>query len=157
MTHRQLHDIGKLMLANVMLWAYFAFSQFLIVWAGNLPEEIPFYLKREIGGWQYLSAILIFGHFALPFCLLLSRDLKRNFKLLRRIAYFVLLMRVVDVYWLVAGEFAPGHLNISWMDFTALIGIGGLWFAFFLSNMLTRPILPLNTPDLEEALAHGRE
>jgi hypothetical protein len=157
MTHRHLHDIGKFMLANVMLWAYFSFSQFLIIWAGNLPEEIPFYKQRQVGGWQYVALALILGHFCLPFALLLSRDLKRNFKFLRRIAIFVILIRMVDVYWLVAGEYTPGHLNISWMDFTSLIGIGGIWFFVFLGILLSRPILPMNTPDLEEALAHGRE
>ncbi len=157
LTHRQLHDIGKLMLANVMLWAYFAFSQYLITWAGNLPEEIPFYRQRQIGGWQYVAWMLIFGHFALPFALLLSRDLKRNFRLLKRIAIFVMFIRIVDLYWLVAGEYTPGHLNLHWMDFTALIGMGGLWFAFFITNLMSRPLLPVNTPDLEEALAHGRE
>jgi hypothetical protein len=157
MTHRQLHDIGKLMLANVMLWSYFAFSQYLITWAGNLSDEVPFYRQRQIGGWQYVAWMLILGHFALPFALLLSRDLKRNFRWLKRIAIFVMCIRIVDLYWLVAGEYTPGHLNVSWMDFTSLIGLGGLWFAFFLTNLMSRPLLPVNTPDLEEALAHGRE
>ena len=69
-------------LACVMVWAYFSFSQFLIIWAGNLPKEIPWYLERLKGGWQFVALILVLGHFALPFALLLSRDLKRNFKLL---------------------------------------------------------------------------
>lgn len=157
MTHRQLHDIGKLMLANVMLWGYFTFSQFLIIWAGNLPDEIPFYAGRRVGGWGIVADILILGHFALPFTLLLSRDLKRNFKLLKWVAVFVIAMRIVDSYWLVAGEYNPGHLDLTWMDLTSLIGMGGLWFAYFVTNLLSRPLLPLKTPDLEKALAHGRE
>ena len=82
LTHRHLHDLGKFLLALVMVWAYFSFSQFLIIWAGNLPEEIPWYLTRLNGGWQFVGLLLVVGHFALPFALLLSRDLKRNFKLL---------------------------------------------------------------------------
>ena len=156
-TPRHLHDIGKFMLANVMVWAYFSFSQFLIIWAGNLPDEIPWYMERLRGGWQYVGLTLVIGHFALPFALLLSRDLKRNFRLLRGIAIFILVIRFVDVYWQVAGDYTPGELHISWMDLTSLMGIGGLWFAFFLTNLMQRPLIPVNTPELEEALAHGRE
>ena len=82
LTPRHLHDLGKFLLTLVMVWAYFSFSQFLIIWAGNLPDEIPWYLVRLRGGWQYVALLLVVGHFALPFALLLSRDLKRNFKLL---------------------------------------------------------------------------
>ncbi len=88
-----------------MVWAYFSFSQFLIIWAGNLPDEIPWYLERSSGGWQFVALVLVVGHFALPFALLLSRDLKRNFKLLASIAVFILFMRFVDVFWLVAPGF----------------------------------------------------
>lgn len=98
LTPRHLHDVGKLMFANVMLFAYFSFSQFLIIWAGNLTEEIPWYLERLRGGWQYMGMVLVLGHFALPFSLLLSRDLKRNFKLLAGIAIFILVMRMGEVY-----------------------------------------------------------
>jgi hypothetical protein len=96
-TPRHLHDLGKLLLACVMVWAYFSFSQFLIIWAGNLPEEIPWYLERLRGGWRYIGLLLVVGHFALPFALLLSRDLKRNFKLIAGISIFILLMRFVDL------------------------------------------------------------
>ena len=116
-TQRHLHDLGKLLLTLVMVWAYFSFSQFLIIWAGNLPDEIPWYLTRINHGWQILALVLVFGHFALPFALLLSRDLKRSFKLLASIAVFVLIMRVVDVYWVVAPYFSS-YLAVSWMDCT---------------------------------------
>ncbi len=111
LTPRHLHDLGKLLLALVMIWAYFAFSQFLIIWAGNLPEEIPWYLERLNGGWQYVGLGLVIGHFALPFALLLSRDLKRNFKLLAAIAVFILFMRLVDLYWLVVFSHAVGKAS----------------------------------------------
>jgi hypothetical protein len=157
LTPRHLHDLGKFLLALVMVWAYFSFSQFLIIWAGNLPEEIPWYLDRLRGGWQYVALALVIGHFALPFALLLSRDLKRNFKLLAGIAIFVLFMRMVDLYWLVAPDFRQGRFGLSWMDFAAPIGIGGIWLAYFLIQLGERPLMPLRDPHLIEALEHGRE
>jgi hypothetical protein len=156
LTPRHLHDLGKFMLASVMVWAYFSFSQWLIIWAGNLPEEIPWYLERLRGGWQYVALILIFGHFALPFALLLSRDLKRNFKLLRSIAIFVLCMRVVDVYWLVTPDASKSGLAVSWVDLAALVGLGGIWLAYFFRQLEKRPLMPINSPDLVETLEHGR-
>jgi hypothetical protein len=155
LTPRHLHDMGKFVLALVMVWAYFSFSQFLIIWAGNLPEEIPFYLTRMNHGWGYVGLMLVFGHFALPFALLLSRDLKRNFKLLRGIALFILFIRFVDLFWLTR-PFASNSLHVTWMDFTAPIGMVGLWLAYFFKNLQARPLIPVNDPNLEEALEHGR-
>ena len=157
LTARHLHDLGKFLLALVMVWAYFSFSQFLIIWAGNLPEEIPWYMTRLNGGWEYVALLLVFGHFALPFALLLSRDLKRNFKLLAGIAGFILCMRLVDLYWLVAPDFRKASFGLSWMDFAAPMGLIGLWLAFFLWQLEKRPLMPINNPNLEEALQHGRE
>src|ERR1017187_6113523 len=157
LTPRHLHDLGKFLLALVMVWAYFSFSQFLIIWAGNLPEEIPWFLERLRGGWQYVALALVAGHFALPFALLLSRDLKRNFKLLAGIAIFVLLMRLVDLYWLVAPDFTKGPFSPSWMDVAAPAGVVGLWLAYFLTQLEKRPLMPLHDPQLQEALEHGRE
>jgi len=156
LTPKHLHDVGKLLLANVMVWAYFSFSQFLIIWAGNLPEEIPWYLTRLKGGWEYIAFALVLGHFALPFALLLSRDLKRNFKLLASIAVFILCMRVVDIYWQVMPDATKGNLTLSWQDLAALIGLGGIWAAYFLIQLEKRPLLPLNEPQLVETLEHGR-
>jgi len=157
LTPRHLHDLGNLLLTFVMIWAYFAFSQFLIIWSGNLPDEIPWYLERLSGGWQYLGLALVLGHFALPFALLLSRDLKRNFKLLAGVAIFVLFMRSVDLYWLVAPDFRQGSFGLSWMDLTAPIGLGGVWLAYFLVQLEKRPLMPVGDPHLAEALEHGRE
>jgi hypothetical protein len=157
LTPRHLHDLGKFMLALVMVWAYFAFSQFLIIWAGNLPEEIPWYLERLRGGWQFVGLLLVAGHFALPFALLLSRDLKRNYKLLAGISIFILCMRLVDLYWLVAPSFRKGQFGISWMDFAAPVGLTGIWLAYFFLQLGKRPLMPLNDPNLEGALEHGRE
>jgi hypothetical protein len=157
LTPKHLHDVGKLLLANVMVWAYFSFSQFLIIWAGNLPEEIPYYIARLKGGWEYVALILVFGHFALPFALLLSRDLKRNFKLLSGIAIFILCMRIIDVYWQVMPDATHGAFSVSWLDLAALLGIGGIWLSYFLIQLEKRPLLPLNAAELAETLEHGRE
>jgi hypothetical protein len=156
LTPRHLHDLGKFLLALVMVWAYFSFSQFLIIWAGNLPEEIPWYRARLNGGWQFVALALVFGHFALPFALLLSRDLKRNFKLLAGIAIFILCMRCVDLYWIVTPDF-HGSFALSWMDVAAPVGLIGIWLWYFLTQLEKRPLMPLKEPQLEEALAHGRE
>ena len=157
LTPRHLHDLGKFMLALVMVWAYFSFSQFLIIWAGDLPSEIPWYLTRLQGGWQYVGLTLVIGHFALPFALLLSRDLKRNFKLLARIAFFVLIMRLVDLYWLVAPAYTKGAFHLHPLDLVAPVAVIGLWLAYFLNELSKRPLLPMSDPEIEEALAHGRE
>jgi len=157
LTHRHLHDVGKLLLAFVMVWAYFSFSQLLVIWSGNLPEEIPWYLNRFAGGWQYIGVALVLLHFALPFALLLSRDLKRDFKLLSRVAMLVIAMRFVDLYWQVAPDFHKAQFTVSWMDFVLPVGLGGIWLWAFLWQLELRPLLPLGDPHLEEALEHGRE
>jgi hypothetical protein len=157
LTARHLHDLGKLLLALVMVWAYFSFSQFLIIWSGNLPDDITWYLERLRGGWQYIGLILVLCHFALPFALLLSRDLKRNFKLLASICVFILVIRMIDVFWLVAPDFRKGHFGVSWLDFAAPLGVVGLWLAYFLTQLEKRPLMPINEPHLMEALEHGRE
>lgn len=154
---RHLHDLGKLLLTFVMLWAYMAFSQFLIIWSGNLPHEIPFYIARLSGGWQYVALALVFLHFALPFALLLSRDLKRDYRLLRWVALLVLAMRVVDLYWLVTPDYHRGQFHLSWLDLAVPVALGGLWLAWFAWQLPRRPLLPVRDPHLEEALEHGRE
>jgi hypothetical protein len=157
LTPRHLHDLGKFTLAFVMIWAYFSFSQFLIIWSGNLPEEIPWYLSRLRGGWGYVAMLLVVGHFALPFALLLSRDLKRNFKLLSRICIFILLMRLVDLYWLLTPDFRHGQFGISWLDLAAPAGLIGAWLFVFFTELQKRPLMPIGDPELEGALHHGRE
>jgi hypothetical protein len=157
LTKRHMHDLGKLLLATTMLFAYFSFSQFLITWAGNLPDEIPWYKHRLAGGWETMGTILVFAHFALPFTLLLSQDIKKDFKAIRLVALLVIVARLVGVFWEVVPEFFPEHLHVSWMDLTAPIGLGGIFVALFLTNLMKRPLIPPNNPKLEEALAHGRK
>jgi hypothetical protein len=153
------HDLGKLLLAFVMVWAYFNFSQFLIIWSGNIPEEASWYLARMKGGWGYVGVALVLLHFALPFVLLLSRDLKRNANKLAMVAVGVLAMRFVDVVWLIAPTFtqhsAHEGFNLSWMDIAVPIGIGGIWLFVFLGELQKRPLLPFNDPYLPDALERG--
>jgi hypothetical protein len=155
-TPRHLHDLGKLMLALVMVWAYFSFSQFLIIWSGNLAEEIPWYVRRLNGGWQYVGLSLVFLHFALPFALLLSREVKRSERLILRVCVIILVMRMVDLYWLVMPDYRQGGFGVSWMDFATPVALGGIWLWAFTSQLNKRPLLPLRDPHLQEALEHGR-
>lgn len=147
------HDYGKLLLAFVMLWSYFALSQLLIIWMGHLPEEIVWYIERSTGGWQYIALLLAFVHFALPFLLLLSRDIKRDARRLAVVALILLLMRWFDLFWLAAPAFNHHGLQFHWLDLTTLVGLGGLWFGVFVGRLRKRPIVPVNEPFLEEALA----
>lgn len=144
------HDLGKLMLAFVLLWAYSAFSQFLITWSANLPEEIPWYLRRFSGGWQWLAVVLVLFHLALPFAVLLSRDVKRHAARLSRVALLLLVARWVDLYWLVAPSFAPG-LRLHWLDVAAMAALGGIWVSVFVRRLEDAPVIPLHDPNLEAA------
>jgi hypothetical protein len=148
------HDWGKLMLAFTMLWAYFSFSQFLIMWAGNLPEEIVWYKHRITGGWGAVALIIVLFHFALPFLLLLSRDLKRNPRLLVLVAGLMMVMRLVDLFWQVEPGFHEHVPAFYWMYAAAPLAIGGIWLWLFLGELKKRPLLPVNEPYLAEALAH---
>ena len=150
-----LHDLGKLMLAFLMIWAYFAFSQFLIIWAGNLPEEIPFYVRRIQSSWKYVGFALIILHFALPFVLLLSRDLKRSGRRLSAVAIAVIVMRFVDLIWMTGPELHNGSFGLSWMDLMLSVGIGGVWLWFFATQLNSRPLLPIHDPDIESVFATG--
>ena len=153
-TAHHLHDLGKLLFAFLMLWAYLTFSQFLIIWSANLAEEIPHYLVRWDSGFQYVSLFMIVLHFALPYTLLLSRDLKRDWRRLRLIAGWVLCARIVDYYWHVAPEFHPAGLDLGLLDFAAPIAIGGIFLALFAVNLRSRSLMPVHDPGLAKALAH---
>lgn len=146
------HDLGKLLLALVMLWAYFAFSQFLIIWSGNLPEEIRWYLPRTRGGWGAIVLAVVILHFALPFLFLLSRSFKRHAGKLVIVAILILVMRFVDYLWMIAPSFTGDHFHISWMDLVAPIAIGGLWLGVFAWQLGKRALIPINDPLYETVL-----
>lgn len=151
------HDLGKLLLMAVMIWAYFAFSQFLIVWAGDLRHEITWYLPRMKTSWGWIGVVLILFEFVVPFLLLLSMPLKRNPRALMFVVAIILAARFVDFVWLILPSSGPAGFHIGWLDFAAPLGIGGLWLWFFLGELPKRPLLPVNSPFLEDALVHGED
>lgn len=154
-TTDKFHDYGTLLFAFIMLWAYLAYSQFLIVWSANLPEEIPYYLQRLGGGWTVVTLVVILGHFVLPWTLLLFRPTKRASQRLVAVAAFMLVMRFIDVFWLVAPWVKDGGFGIHWLDITAVLGMLGLWVGLFCHNLRARALVPVGDPYLEEALADG--
>jgi hypothetical protein len=149
---RHLHDYGKLMLAFVMVWAYFSFSQFLIIWSANMPEETTFYHRRLHGGWQYVSLGIALFHFVLPFLLLLSRDIKRSAKRIAPVALLILLVRWLDWSWQATPTLYPEALHVSWLDFVTPVAIGGIGLGFFFHQLAKRPLIPINDPYMVEAL-----
>ncbi len=158
---RHFHDWGKLLFAFVMIWTYFAWSQFLITWAGNLPEEISFFLPRIRGGFGWVALAIVLFHFTVPFALLLSRDLKRNGKTLAMVAGLLLFMRWVELFWQVEPAFHGPHphpansVGFYWLYLAAPLFIGGVWIFLFARTLKSRPLLPIHDPYLAEAIAHG--
>lgn len=150
---RHLHDLGNLLLTFVMLWAYFDFSQLLIIWSGNLPEEITFYRTRLYGAWGVVAVIVLVFHFFIPFFLLLSQNLKRSIKILPKVALWLILMRLVDLFWMTRPEFTARALP-TWLDLVLPIALGGLWLGVFAFNLKQLPLLPLGDPKLAEAIEH---
>jgi hypothetical protein len=163
------HDMGKFTLAFVMLWAYFQFSQYMLIFSANVLEEIPYYLSRVDHGWQYVGIFLVVFKFFVPFALLLSRDVKRASNRLVLIACWLLLVRFVDNLFLVSPEFDPTGMSlhmeagaeagehvsaffIHWLDLAAPVAIGGLWLWLFFVNLRSRPLLPVRDPYLQDAL-----
>jgi uncharacterized membrane protein YpjA len=136
-----------------MLWAYLTFSQFLIVYSANLAEEVPHYLVRSQGGYQYVTIALIFLHFIVPYSLLLSRDVKRGITRLRLIAAWLILMRIVDYYWQVVPEFRE-NLSLSVVDLALPIAVGGIFLTLYALRLKSQPLLPVHDEGLEKALTH---
>src|SRR5437870_10070795 len=151
------HDLGNLLLTLVMLWTYFAFSQYLIIWSGNLPEETVWYVARKQGGWGAIALGIVILQFGFPFLMLLSRATKKSSQKLALLAILILAMRIVDIIWLIEPTYSPGKFHLSWMDVVAPIAIGGIWLATFVWQLQKRSLVPVNDPQLEQALApaHG--
>jgi hypothetical protein len=152
---KQFHDLGNLMLALVMLWAYLSFDQLLIVWAGNLKDEIPWYMQRAFGAWAPVGVVLIVLHFAVPFLLLLQRTVKRRLNVLSKVAALLVVLSLVDVYWIVVPAYQGNTPRPHWLDLFALIGIGGIWLGAFLMELKRFPLLPLHDPQFEGVLEHS--
>jgi hypothetical protein len=148
-----LNDLGNLLLAFVMIWAYLSFSQLLIIWAGNLPEEIPWYLHRIAGGWNVIAIALAVFYFAVPFFVLLGRRNKRQHRRLAMIAVGIIVARLLDLFFLIMPEFYRDRLSVHWLDVAVIAGMGGLWITVFLWRLGSLPLLATNDPELAPALA----
>jgi len=143
----ELHDIGNLTLAFVMLFTYVSFSQFIIIWSGNLPEEIPWYLARVQNGWRPIISVLFVIHFALPFLLLLNRSLKRRGAQLALVAILIMVARYGDLFWQIVPNFKDasgltGHFFMTWFDLAVPLAMAATWFAFFFAQLKKRPLVP---------------
>jgi hypothetical protein len=149
-------DLGNLLFMFLMLWGYVTFSQLIIVWSGNLPEEITWYLPRLHTSWKFLSLFLFLSYFGAPFLLLLSRRVKSDLRFLGGVAAWVLAMRTIDLIWLVEPIFHPTGIFVHALDFAAPVGIGGIWTAFFLWQLERRPLLAIHDPRMEGALEAAR-
>lgn len=156
-TRKQFHDLGNLLLAFVMLWAYIAFSQFLIIWSGNIPEEATWYQHRLHGGWEYVALVLITLHFGVPFLVLLQSRAKKRAGILSKIAIGLLFFRLVDLFWIVTPSLHTERLSIHWLDLVTPVAIGGVWLAAFAWQLKSTVLLPLRDPRLVQALNYKEE
>jgi hypothetical protein len=153
-TEKHFHHLGTLLFAFVMLWTYMAFGELLIIYSGNLPHEIIWYLHRIAGNWKIIVWFLFLFHFLVPFFLLLSRDVKEKAVALAVIAGVLLFAHLVNNYWLVAPSFYKHGIALHWMNFAAPIGIGGIWLAAFCARLKSRPLLVRNDPRIPQDHRH---
>jgi hypothetical protein len=156
-TRDHFHDLGNLLMAFTMLWAYMSFSQFLIMWSANIAEEAPYYTIRTDGFQKLVALVLVVFHFFVPFALLLNRATKRSVRRLAMVASLILVMRLVDLFWIVIPTFhqanqAPKHQNVlpHWLDFVAPVAIGGIWIFLFIVQLRRRPLIPPHDTRLGE-------
>lgn len=160
--HRQLlhsvtiehfHDMGKMLFAFIVFWAYIAFSQYMLIWYGNLPEETEWYLRRQTHGWTWVSLLIVFGHFLIPFVVLIFRGAKRNVHVLLIASAWVAIMHWVDVYWLIVPNLSPSKVSLGLMDLFCMLAVGGMYAAAWVLKMRHYPLVPVNDPRLAESLA----
>jgi hypothetical protein len=149
------HHLGNLLLTFVLFWTYISFGQLLIIYSGDIPQEIEWYLHRMAGNWKWIIAALALFHFFVPFFLLLFRTVKLHIVSLTTLATLLFITHIIDAYWLVMPSLHQNGLAISWMDFTALIGIGGLWLTLFLSRLKSAALLPQQDPGMQFAFVYG--
>jgi hypothetical protein len=146
------HDLGKFLFAFTIFWGYIGFSQYFLIWYANIPEETIWYLHRWEGSWKIITMILVFGHFVIPFMALMPRFVKRNLGALTFIAIWILIMHWIDIFWLVMPSFSHHGAHFSWMDLTTTLGIGGIFFWYFLQKYYKHALVPVGDPRLEASI-----
>ena len=146
------HDLGKLMFAFTIFWAYIGFSQYFLIWYGNIPEETAWFLSRWQGTWKPVSLILVFGHFVIPFIVMIFQRVKRQIPLLGTVAIWYLIMHWVDLYWMVYPSYQPEGASLSWIEFAPMIGLGGVFIALFWRSFTKHPTVPTGDPWLEQSI-----
>lgn len=147
------HDLGKLMFAHTAFWAYIAFSQYFLIWYANIPEETLFFKHRAVDSWLWVSIALAVGHFCIPFVVLLSARMKRNRTVLWFGAVWMLVVHFMDIYWLIMPTLHTEAVALSWLDLTALVGVGGIFVGTFGVLLGRARIVPTRDPRLPESLA----
>jgi hypothetical protein len=155
-TSARLNDLGNLLLTSVMLWAYLSFSQYLFIWSENLPREVTWVANRTSAGWRTVAVALIILHFAVPFFLLLFRGVKTRGSWIAAVAFGLLVLRLLDDFWLVIPAFEPRGLAIHWTFLAAPVGIGGVWVGVFVGALRRRPLVPLSDSLFEPVVAEAR-
>lgn len=146
------HDLGKLMFAFIVFWAYIGFSQYFLIWYGNIPEETLWFLSRWEGGWKPVSLVLLFGHFIIPFVILIFQNVKRKIALLGVVAIWILVMHWIDLYWLVYPSYNENFESIGWIELAPMVGLGGVFVWLFWRRMVSDPIIPIGDPWLQESI-----
>jgi len=154
-TRTHYHHLGNLLLTFVLFWTYISFGQLLIIYSGDIPEEIEWYLHRIAGNWKWVVAALALFHFFVPFFLLLFRTVKRHVFSLSILAGVLFIMHIVDAYWLVMPTLHTKGISLSWLDFTLPIGIGAIWLSFFISRLKAAALLPQHDPGMQFAFVYG--
>ena len=153
LTREHYHDFGKLLFAFTVFWAYIAFSQYMLIWYAHLPEETGWFLKRQTGSWVWVSLGLLFGHFVVPFLILISRLFKRRPGLLALAGAWMIVMHWIDMYWLAGPEFSPTGPHVGVVDVLVFFGMGGLFFLVWALRLRRHPLVPERDPRLAESLA----
>lgn len=146
------HDLGRLLFAFIIFWAYIAFSQYFLIWYANIPEETVWYLHRWEGQWKFYSLLLVFGQFIIPFLLLMLRACKRNLLMLKIISVWLMLMHWADMRWLIMPNIHESHIYMSWIDIVSMMAIGGMFLGFFLKRLKSHPLVPVSDPRLEASI-----
>jgi hypothetical protein len=151
-TPEHFRDLGKLIFAFIIFWGYMAFSQYFLIWYGNIPEETVWFLQRWEGSWKTLSLILVFGHFVIPFFVLFPMEIKKNLPVMLAVGIWMLFMHWVDLYWIVMPSLHRQGVHFSWIDLTAMAGIGGIFVWRFIRLTVSQPLVPINDPRLKQSM-----